>query len=100
VAVYDPKEEETSLSAERFGCEVARSYDDLIERDDVEAVVLVTPNHLHLEQTLEALDRGLHVFVEKPIANTVADGLRMVEAAETVRADPDGGPQHAHGPGA
>lgn len=83
VAVYDPNERETSLSADRFGCEVARSYHDLIERDDVEAVVLVTPNHLHLEQTLEALDRGLHVFVEKPIANTVADGLRMVEAAET-----------------
>jgi predicted dehydrogenase len=82
VAVFDPKKDETSLSADRFGCDVSDSYRSLIERDDVDAVVLVTPNHFHLEQTLAALDRGLHVFVEKPIANTVADGLRMVEAAE------------------
>jgi predicted dehydrogenase len=82
VALYDPKEEEAIRSAELFGAAVAASFPELIARDDIDALVLVTPNHLHLQQTLEALDQGLHVFVEKPIANTVADGLRMVEAAE------------------
>jgi predicted dehydrogenase len=48
-------------------------------------VVLVTPNDLHRSQSEAALAGGLDVFVEKPIANTSADGLAMIQAAE--RAD-------------
>ena len=54
----------------------------LLDRDDLEAVVLVTPNAFHRPQAEAALAAGLDIFVEKPLANTVADGLAMIEAAQ------------------
>lgn len=81
-AVYDVDEDEMREAADRFDCATASSYEALLERDDLEAVVLVTPNHLHHSQTVAAFDAGLDVLVEKPIANTVADGQAMVDAAD------------------
>ena len=81
--VYDLDEAEAEQAANRFDCLVAPSYDALIRAEDVEAVVLVTPNHLHRVQVESALDVGLNVFIEKPIANTVSDGLSMIELAES-----------------
>ena len=80
-AVYDPNETEARSAADRFGCTAASSYDDLLA-SDLEAVVLVTPNAVHRGQAEAAFAAGLHVLVEKPIANTVADGRAMIEAAE------------------
>ena len=82
-AVFDPAEAEAEAAASRFGCARAASYEAMLARDDVDAVVLVTPNHLHRAQVEAALAAGLDVFVEKPIANTVADGRAMAEAADT-----------------
>src|ERR687895_182270 len=47
------------------------------ERPDVEAVVLATPNDVHAEHAIACAERGRHVFVEKPIADTVEAGKRM-----------------------
>ena len=80
-AVYDVNEAEAAAAADEFGCDRASSYDELLRRD-LEAVVLVTPNHLHRDQAEAAFAAGLHVFLEKPIANTVADGRAIVEAAD------------------
>jgi UDP-N-acetyl-2-amino-2-deoxyglucuronate dehydrogenase len=63
--------------AERFGCEPATSFEDAIGHPDVEGVLLVTPNDVHEEQTLACADRGRHVFVEKPIADSIEAGERM-----------------------
>ena len=83
MAVYDLNLEEAEASAERFDCRIAPSYEILIREDDIDAISLVTPNHLHKAQVESALNAGKHVFVEKPIANTVADGLSMIQKAET-----------------
>ena len=83
VAVYDPDPAEAARAAERFGCPAVDAYEALLERDGLEAVSLCSPNFVHRAQAEAAFDAGLDVFVEKPIANTVADGLAMVEAAET-----------------
>ncbi len=82
VSVCDTSEEERSLSAKRFDCFSTSSMTELIQRGGLDAIAINTPNHLHLDQVSEALNAGLHVFVEKPIANTMADGLAMVELAE------------------
>jgi UDP-N-acetylglucosamine 3-dehydrogenase len=84
-AAYDVDEGEVARTAEQFGCATPSSYESLLRRDDLDAVVLVTPNHLHRQQAEAAYEAGLHVLVEKPIANTVADGQAMIEASE--RAD-------------
>lgn len=80
-AVFDPNSEEAGRSAERYSCECVGSFDELLTRDDLEAIVLVTPNDVHRAQAEAALRAGLDVFVEKPIANRLDDGLAMVEAA-------------------
>ena len=82
VAVYDPDPAEVARSAEHFGCAAAPSYESLLDLDGVEAVSLCSPNAAHRPQAEAAFRVGLDVFVEKPIANAVADGLAMIEAAE------------------
>ncbi|HET8607345.1 MAG TPA: Gfo/Idh/MocA family oxidoreductase [Gaiellaceae bacterium] len=66
--------------AQRFGCEAAPSFEAALE--GVDGVLLATPNDTHEQQALAAAERGLHVFVEKPIADTVAAGERMRDACE------------------
>ena len=66
--------------AERFGCEAASSLEEAIGHARVEGVVLATPNDVHEEQTAACAERGRHVFVEKPIAESVDAGERMRRA--------------------
>jgi predicted dehydrogenase len=57
----------------------------LLERQDLDAVVIATPDHWHAIQTVDACDAGKDVYVEKPLSNTVFEGRRMVEAARRNR---------------
>jgi predicted dehydrogenase len=63
----------------------AKTYSDyrkmLAERHDIDAVVVITPSFLHSEVTVAALERGLPVLCEKPMATTVEDANRMIEAS-------------------
>jgi predicted dehydrogenase len=68
--------------AQRFGCEPAATLVDALAHPGVEGVVLATPNDAHEEQALACAERGLHVFVEKPIADSVEAGERMRRACE------------------
>jgi predicted dehydrogenase len=65
--------------ADERDVEAADSFEAAIGHPDAEAVLLVTPNDVHEEQALAAAERGKHVFVEKPIADTVDAGRRMRE---------------------
>ncbi len=82
VGVYDPDEAEAALAAERFGVDAAVSYEALLATPGLDAVALTTPNALHRAQAEAAFARGLDVFVEKPIAHTLADGAAMIAAAD------------------
>ena len=64
----------------RYGCDHEKSYEELLKRDDIDGVLLITPNAVHAEQTELAARYRKHVYVEKPIANTLADGRKMIEA--------------------
>ncbi|MEK6756330.1 MAG: Gfo/Idh/MocA family oxidoreductase [Bacteroidota bacterium] len=70
-----------AVSAE-FGARAAASYEELVADPSIDAVVLVTPNYLHAEQVRKAFAVRKHVFVEKPIANTVAEAKEMIELAK------------------
>jgi predicted dehydrogenase len=80
VACFSRDEGRRSAFAERFGCEPAPSFEDAIAHPRVEGVVLATPNDVHEEQALACADRRRHVFVEKPIADSVEAGERMRRA--------------------
>jgi predicted dehydrogenase len=84
-ALADPGENVTREIGDRYGIE--HRYQDgsvLIEEigDDIDAVVICTPMHTHADVAIQALEAGLHTFVEKPVALSLEDADRMVEAAE------------------
>jgi predicted dehydrogenase len=80
-SVYDPNGDEAAQAAARFGCRAAGSFEELLETPGLEAVTLATPNTFHRDQAIACFDRRLHVFVEKPIANSVRESVEIVEAA-------------------
>ncbi len=53
----------------------------VLERDDIDAVVITAPSHLHAELALASAAAGKHFYLEKPIATTAADGQRVIAAA-------------------
>jgi predicted dehydrogenase len=55
---------------------------ELFAKDKPEGVVLATPNQMHVEQALQCIAAGVAVLVEKPIAHTLEEGKRLVEATE------------------
>jgi len=70
-------------SAAKWGWrESAADWREVIARDDIDIVDIVTPGHSHDEIAIAALAAGKHVLCEKPLANTVEDAERMVHAAE------------------
>jgi predicted dehydrogenase len=80
VTCFSRDERRRGEFAERFGCEPAAGLEDAIGHPDVEGMVLATPNDVHEEQALACAERGRHVFVEKPIADTVDAAERMRRA--------------------
>jgi predicted dehydrogenase len=62
--------------------EVVDDWRKVLERDDVDAVDICSPNALHAEMAVAAARAGKHVLVEKPMATTLADADAMIEAAE------------------
>jgi dTDP-3,4-didehydro-2,6-dideoxy-alpha-D-glucose 3-reductase len=67
--------------AGRFGCEPVVGYQNLLTRDDIEAVYVALPNALHHEMALAALECGKHVLAEKPLATTVQDTVELASVA-------------------
>jgi predicted dehydrogenase len=54
----------------------------MLKDDSIEAIVNTTPNNVHLETTRQAAEAGKHVFLDKPIANTVSDGAGIAEVCK------------------
>ena len=71
----------------------------VLERDDVDAVVIATPNHWHALLTVWALRAGKDVYVEKPVSHNVWEGARMVEEAKAKGRIVQGGLQYRSCPG-
>lgn len=70
------KDAETEMGARTYD-----NYDALIADSDVEAIVVATPNFLHCEHIIGALDAGKHAICEKPFGTTSAEADQMIEAA-------------------
>ena len=60
---------------------IVGTFDEMLERPDVEVVVVASPNKTHVPLSIRALEAGRHVVTDKPIATDVPDAERLVEAA-------------------
>ena len=70
---------------EAYGVDVptTRDYRSLLDRKDVDAVIVAVPDHQHRRVVLDAVAAGKDVYCEKPMSHTVADGLEMVAAVQS-----------------
>ena len=77
---FSRSEEKRQKFAAKYGCKAADSYEEILSDKSIEAVINTTPNAAHLETTRAAAAAGKHVFLDKPIANTIADARALTEA--------------------
>ena len=64
------------------GCAAYNDYRELLARADIDAVVIVTPDHWHTPQAIDAIKAGKDVYCEKPISLTIQQGRRLVETVQ------------------
>jgi predicted dehydrogenase len=82
VGVADPNPDIRKQRTEQYGIDAFASFEEMLDATSLDAITVATPDHLHRDIVVTALERGLHVLVEKPM-DVEVDGCRtMVEAAE------------------
>lgn len=61
---------------------VTKDYRRLLDRKDIHAVVVATPDHWHAKQCIDAMDSGKHVYCEKPMTHTIDEARRVADTAD------------------
>ncbi len=82
VAVADPAKGRAEEIAGHYGAAAYTDHRKMLASEQLDAVVVATPNALHAPISLDAFKAGLHVLCEKPMATTRADGKKMIQAAK------------------
>ena len=83
-AVCDINEKAAAAASEKYGVPSFTDYRDIPQKTKADAVILNLPHWLHCEATVFFLEQGLHVLVEKPMATTLEECLKMQETANRV----------------
>ena len=78
-ACYTRSADKRAAFAAKYKCRPAASYEEVLADPAIDAVINTTPNDVHLETTRAAAAAHKHVFLDKPIANTVTDGRAISE---------------------
>jgi predicted dehydrogenase len=79
-ACYSRTVEKKLTFSKKYNCKAAESYEEILRDRSIEAIINTTPNATHLETTRAAAAAGKHVFLDKPIANTIADARALTRA--------------------
>lgn len=81
-AVCDVDERHAARARERIGNgDVYGDFRRILDRRDIDAVLIATPDHWHAAMTIMACQAGKHVYCEKPLCRTIGEGQKMIEAA-------------------
>jgi predicted dehydrogenase len=65
------------------GCRPYEDFRTMLEREDLDAVYIATPDHWHCAMAIQAAAKGLHIYSQKPLALTIEEGRRMVKTVTT-----------------
>ena len=82
VSCFTRSEEKRNAFAEKYKCKAVASIEEVLADDSIQGVINTTPNNVHLETTRLMAEAGKHVFLDKPIANTVSDGIAITKVCE------------------
>ncbi|MBI1899289.1 MAG: Gfo/Idh/MocA family oxidoreductase [Acidobacteria bacterium] len=85
VAVCDVYEKRKQRAAELHKCDGTLDYREIVNRSDVDAVIVATPDHWHAKIALDALDHGKDVYLEKPMCHTIEEARRLVETVRETK---------------
>ena len=80
--VCDVDSKRASSVSKEYGVAWYSSFDEMISKEALDAVVIATPTNTHVDLTVKAVKAGLHVLVEKPLTLSYNDGARLAEAVE------------------
>jgi predicted dehydrogenase len=79
VKCFTRSEDKRNAFAEKYNCQAVASYDEILADDSIQGIINTTPNSVHLETTRAAAEAGKHVFLDKPIANTISDAKAITQ---------------------
>ena len=85
VSCFSRSQEKREGFAKKYGCKASPSYEAILEDRNVQAIINTTPNSVHLDTTLAAAAARKHVFLDKPIANTIADARYLTDACRQAK---------------
>jgi len=81
VAVCDIVDEKAEEFANKYNAKKYLNFDEMLENPEIDVVNICTPSGIHAELAIKAIEKGKHVMIEKPIAMSVEDADRIIEAA-------------------
>jgi predicted dehydrogenase len=88
IGVADLKKERLALLREKTNADfVTTDYRELLARPEVTAVIVSTDEHLHVDPILSAVDRGLSLLIEKPLATELKESERVLKAIQKAKVD-------------
>jgi predicted dehydrogenase len=85
VGVCDVYQKRVSLGKAKFNCEGTLDYREILSRQDVDAVIVATPDHWHARIALEAMDKGKDVYLEKPMCHTVEEVKQLINTVRETK---------------
>jgi predicted dehydrogenase len=83
VAVCDVYAKRTRLASESAKCDGFMDYRQVLDRKDVDAVIIATPDHWHAKIAIEAMNKGKDVYLEKPMTHTVEEAKMVYETVKS-----------------
>jgi UDP-N-acetyl-2-amino-2-deoxyglucuronate dehydrogenase len=81
-AVCDIKPHALEAAKRLFNCDGYSDYRELLQREDIDVVHILTPHYLHAPMSIEAANAGIHVLTEKPMSITMDDARAMIETSK------------------
>ena len=84
-AVCDVYEKRKKAQADKYGVKGYLDYRELLAKEDVDAVIVATPDHWHATIALAAMDGGRDVYLEKPMCHTIEEAKRLVDTVKETK---------------